>query len=123
MNIRFLAILFHFVPLKNFWTLFRQFVPGDMRATGVDLHHGDAIINWAYLRAEVAADAIFFAHNWLKHRAHLSVELEALHVDALVCSVVASDVAEVAMNALVRIDASNSLEAQVEIAEVGNAMN
>lgn len=36
-NLRFLAIFFHFVPFENLGTLLRQFVPCDVRAGPVSI--------------------------------------------------------------------------------------
>ena len=120
-NICFLAILFHLFPFEHFGALLGEFVPGNVRSAGVNLDHRNAIIYRANFRTEIATYAVFFPHYRLKSRLEFAVQLHALHIDALVGCVVAGDVAEIAMDALIRIYARNRLESQVKIAEVGNA--
>ena len=121
MDVRRLAILFHFVPFQHFGLAGHQLIPGDMWATGVDFDHADAIINRANSRTEVAADAVFFPDHWAQAIEYFSLQLNRFHIDALVSSVIAGDITKVAVDAFVLIDASHRLEAQVEVAEAGDA--
>src|SRR5690606_1073033 len=100
----------------------------------------DAFLHGAEQDAQVAADAVVLANDGLRprptrahpcpvagpHRRDASwVDDSAVdgEVDALVRALVASDVAEVALDALLRIDAGHRLEREVEVAEVRDARN
>lgn len=116
-NIGGLAVGFHLVPLKNFGLGLNQFVPGSMRPTGVNFDHGDAIINWANSRTKITAYTVFFAHNRPQTLFGFVCDFQLFQINTLVSGIVAGNVAKIALNTLIMIDAGNRLEAKVKVAK------
>src|SRR5271170_163430 len=134
----FVAILLHFLPIFGDFALrVGDFFPGDRRTFGWLFHHVDAIFHGADVIAETAADTIPFADLNLGARADgffLAVRTDVVRlwgddgaifgdqINAWVGSVVARDIAKIAANAFVLVDASDGAEGKVKMVEVRNAM-
>ena len=62
----FLAVLFHGFPIFGYYpVLLAELIPSDGGVQGREFHHFDAIVDWADVVAEAAADAIVFADSRL----------------------------------------------------------
>src|SRR3954467_7707253 len=103
--------------------LFRRFLsvriprvlsPVQIGFAGIDLDHGDAVRNRADMLAEVAADAFLIDHLVAPLAVH------PFRRDGLVRGVLAGDVAEAALDALVLVDRGDGLVVDVEILPVGH---
>src|SRR5882724_7359871 len=114
---------FHFPPGHLFLVL----APTHLRFSIADRDHGDAIIDGANQRAKIAADAILLAHlgNRLAGNAAWaqSVTVWIYQIDALMRPIFAGNIAEVAPDALVIVDAGNALIAQVQCFPLLNGGN
>ena len=91
-----------------------------MRLVAVlDAHHRDALVDWADERTEVAADAVFFPdfrHRLARDAAGAEADADGFgELDALVRAIFARNVAEVAANALVVVDARDALPVEIEV--------
>src|SRR5215813_11819798 len=80
----------------------------------VDPRHRDAAVDRAHERAQVAAHALVLVHDRRLARARDH------GLDALVRAVLAGDVAQIAVDALGRIDARYDLVVEIEVAPVGD---
>ena len=95
--------------------------PGHRGLAVFDHGHGDAVVDGADERAEIAADTVLLADlgdGLVRDAAGAEADLKfvgRLEVDALVGAVLAGDVAEVAADALLVVDAGDTLPVQVEI--------
>jgi hypothetical protein len=121
MNVVFLSVLDHLVPLQDFRLFLDELIPGDVWSAGVDLNHLNAIIDRTDGGAKRAADAVFFTNDRPESFSNFIGQFHIFQVDALVSSVVASDETQIALDAFVVIDASYGLEAQIEVAERADA--
>src|SRR5258705_11508134 len=92
--------------------------PAHLRFSVADRDHGDAIIDGANQRTEIAADAILLAHLGNRLAGNTaraqSVTIWTYQINALVGPIFASDVAEVASDALVIVDARDALIVKVQ---------
>src|SRR6266536_1799868 len=128
-----LSIFLHLFPVLGYVPLrLRELSPGDRWATGRFINHSNAIFHGANVIAEPAADTILFAHVNAGTRTDglfLTIRLNVVglgldhgaifgdQVDALVGRVVASDVAKIAPDAFLLVDARDRLKRQIKIIE------
>ena len=120
-NVVLLAVLDHLVPLQDFRFFLDELIPRDVRSAGIDFGHRDAIIDRANAGAKGAADAIFFANYWPQSFVDFVREFHLFQIDTLVSSIVAGDEAKIALYALIVINPSDRLEAEIEIAKAADA--
>src|SRR5690606_31480378 len=134
------AVRVHRVPVRrDLGAGPHQVVPRHAAPLRRHLDHRDAVLHRTHQAAQVAAHAVLLAHLRLRLRplrTHPGVEAgpharvgrgidpRPVHrqVYALVCALVTGDVTQVALDALVLVDAGDRLERQVEVAEVGDAV-
>src|SRR5271165_4553549 len=138
MNAHLLAVFFHFLPvLGDFPLRLGDLRPGNRLAPRWFLHHTDAVFHGANVIAEAAANTILLAHVNAGARVHgffLAIRPHVIRlwlndmaifvhqVDALVGRVVASDVAKIAADALLLVDARDGTKRQVKMIEVRDAV-
>ncbi len=98
-----------------------KFAPRHFWLVIFDLNHGDAIINGADQRAQIATHAIVFANfrqYLVRHAAWTQINVNTFwrnQINALMRAIFAGDVAQITANAFVVINARHALKVQVKV--------
>ena len=101
--------------------LFLIVAPGHRCVAVAHDGHRDAVVHGADQRAKIATNAVFFAdlrHGFARNTARTEADAELvglLEIDALMCAVLTRDIAKIAANAFVVIDARDSLPVKIEV--------
>jgi hypothetical protein len=94
-----------------------EFLPVQVLIAFTLLYHGDAIFYGANQLAQIAAHAFLFLDGIG------IVRLSVSQVDRLVRSVLAGDIAQAAMNALVLVDIGNDMKIDIKVFPVGKRIH
>ena len=97
------------------------FDPSHRRFSSWDFHHRDASIDWADQCAQIASNAIIFANFgnvfvWNTTRSQIKPKRIGIQeVNALVRTIFACDITEIASNACIVIDSCNLPKIQIKL--------
>ncbi len=98
-----------------------KFAPGHFWFVILDFNHGDAIVNGAHQRAQIATHAIVLANfrqYLVRHTAWTKINANTFgrqQINALMRAIFARDVAQITANAFVVINARHALKVQVKV--------
>src|SRR5258708_929824 len=132
------AIFLHLLPVLGYFALRpRELAPGNRWPPGRFFNHVNTVFHGTHVIAEAAANTIFFTHMNAGTQVYgiipairlkvirLRLDYAAIpidQVDALVGRVVAGDVAEIAANAFLLVDARYGTKRQVKAIDVADAV-